>query len=466
MRVHILGICGTFMAGIALLARATGYTVSGCDTNVYPPMSKQLEDAGITLWEGYEPEQLEKFRPDIVIVGNVMSRGRPLIENLLNCNLAYTSGPAWLADYVLRNRHVLAVAGTHGKTTTSSLLTWILEAAGLEPGFLIGGIPKDFGYSARLGKTPFFVLEADEYDTAFFDKRSKFIHYRPRTLILNNLEFDHADIFPNLAAIQCQFHNLLRTIPGNGMIIANGQDDNLAEVLAVGCWTPIEFFGTGDWNVRANTSDGSSFNIFYKGVNQGCVEWTQLGLHNVKNALAAVAAANHVGIPASVSISALSRFSGVKRRLEEYGAINGVVVYDDFAHHHTAISMTLSGLRAHIGSQQRIIAVLEMRSNTMKLGLLKNSLAPALAEADTVVLYKAPDLCLDLNIVSEELGSRGLICNSLDETLATVQMQAKPGTHILIMSNGSFGGVHERLLSALQEAYTYSGQTKHADVSS
>jgi UDP-N-acetylmuramate: L-alanyl-gamma-D-glutamyl-meso-diaminopimelate ligase len=438
------------MAGIALLARATGCTVSGCDTNIYPPMSNQLDDAGITLWEGYEPEQLEKFRPDMVIVGNVMSRGQPLIENLLDCNLIYTSGPEWLADYVLRNRHVLAVAGTHGKTTTSSLLTWILEDAGLEPGFLIGGIPKDFGYSARLGTTPFFVLEADEYDTAFFDKRSKFIHYRPRTLILNNLEFDHADIFPNLAAIQYQFHNLIRTVPGNGMIIVNGQDDNLAEVLSVGCWTPVELFGTGgDWDVRANTSDGSSFNIYYKGINQGCVEWTQLGLHNVKNALAAVAAANHIGVPTSVAMSALSSFRGVKRRLEKYGPINGVVVYDDFAHHHTAISMTLSGLRAHIGSQQQIIAVLEMRSNTMKLGLLKNSLAPALAEADTVVLYKAPDLCLDLNTVSEELGSRGLICDSLDETLAAIQIHAKLGTHVLIMSNGSFGGLHERLLSAL-----------------
>lgn len=380
MHIHILGVCGTFMAGVALLARAAGHRVSGCDAGVYPPMSTQLAEAGIALREGYAPEQLAEFQPDMVVVGNVMSRGRPIVEALLNSRRPYVSGPAWLAEHVLRDRQVLAVAGTHGKTTTSSLLAWILESAGLEPGFLIGGIPANFGVSARLGTAPCFVVEADEYDTAFFDKRSKFVHYRPHTLILNNLEFDHADIFPDLAAIQRQFHHLLRTVPGNGRIIANGQDANLDEVLAMGCWTPVEQFGSGDWEAQEIAPDGGSFTVVERGEVRGQAEWTQLGRHNVHNALAAVAAARHIGVPVAAALAALRDFQGVKRRLELRGSVDGITVYDDFAHHPTAIATTLAGLRARVGSQP-IIAVLEPRSNTMKLGVFKDSLAPALAVA-------------------------------------------------------------------------------------
>ena len=449
MHIHILGICGTFMAGVALLARAAGHTVSGCDVGVYPPMSTQLAEAGIALREGYEPAQLDEFRPDMVVVGNVMSRGRPIIEEMLNRDLRYSSGPAWLADYMLRDRHVLAVAGTHGKTSTSSLLAWILEHAGLEPGFLIGGIPANFGRSARLGRPLFFVVEADEYDTAFFDKRSKFVHYRPRTLILNNLEFDHADIFPDLAAIQRQFHHLLRTVPGSGLIVANGQDPNLAEVLAMGCWTPVERFGIGDWEARDMAPDGSAFTVDYWGERQGRVEWTQLGIHSVHNALAAIAAARHVGVPAATAIEALATFQGVKRRLEVRGSVGGVTVYDDFAHHPTAIASTLAGLRARVGAQP-IIAVLEPRSNTMKQGVFKDNLAPALAAADAVVVYQAPDLGWDLSAVVAALGPRGQVCHNLDDTLTAIQSQVQPGTQVVIMSNGGFGGIHERLLAALR----------------
>ena len=451
MHIHILGICGTFMAGVALLARAAGHTVSGCDAGVYPPMSTQLAEAGIILREGYAPEQLAEFQPDTVVVGNVMSRGRTIIEALLNGPLPYTSGPAWLAEHVLRDRHVLAVAGTHGKTTTSSLLAWILDYAGLEPGFLIGGIPANFGQSARLGAAPLFVVEADEYDTAFFDKRSKFVHYRPRTLILNNLEFDHADIFPDLAAIQRQFHHLLRTVPGSGRVIVHGQDAHLAEVLAMGCWTPVERFGVGDWEARDVNPDGSAFTVAYQGEPQGRAEWTQLGMHNVYNALAVLAAARQAGVPVTRALDALRDFRGVKRRLEARGAVNGVAVYDDFAHHPTAIATTLAGLRARVGAQP-IIAVLEPRSNTMKLGVFKDSLAPALALADAVVLYQAPDLGWDLGAVAAALGARGQVCHSLDATLAAIQAQAQPGTQVLIMSNGGFGGIHERLLQNLRAA--------------
>ncbi len=449
MHIHILGICGTFMAGVALLARAAGHTVSGCDAGVYPPMSTQLAEAGIALREGYDPEQLAEFQPDMIVVGNVMSRGRPIVEELLNRDWPYASGPAWLADHVLRGRQVLAVAGTHGKTTTSSLLAWILEYAGLEPGFLIGGIPANFGQSARLGAVPFFVVEADEYDTAFFDKRSKFVHYRPRTLILNNLEFDHADIFPDLAAIQRQFHHLLRTVPGCGRIIANGQDANLAEVLAMGCWTPVERFGTGDWEAREMAPDGGAFEVYFQGERQGRGTWTQLGLHSVHNALAAIAAARQAGVSAATAIAALQDFQGVKRRLEVRGAVNGVTVYDDFAHHPTAIATTLAGLRARVGAQP-IIAVLEPRSNTMKMGVFKDSLAPALADADAVVLYQAPDLGWNLDTIAASLGSRGQVCHTLDETLSAIQAQVQPGTEVLIMSNGGFGGIHERLLGNLR----------------
>ncbi|MCB1824255.1 MAG: UDP-N-acetylmuramate:L-alanyl-gamma-D-glutamyl-meso-diaminopimelate ligase [Candidatus Competibacteraceae bacterium] len=449
MHIHILGICGTFMAGVALLARAAGHTVSGCDAGVYPPMSTQLAEAGITLREGYDPDQLAEFRPDMVVVGNVMSRGRPIVEELLNRDLPYTSGPAWLADHVLRGHHVLAVAGTHGKTSTSSLLAWILEYAGLEPGFLIGGIPSNFGVSARLGRAPLFVVEADEYDTAFFDKRSKFVHYRPRTLILNNLEFDHADIFPDLAAIQRQFHHLLRIVPGSGLVVANGQDTNLAEVLAMGCWTPVERFGAGDWEARDIAPDGGAFEVYHQGSPQGRAEWPQLGLHNVHNALAALAAARHAGVPMATALAALADFQGVKRRLETRGVVNGVTVHDDFAHHPTAIATTLAGLRARVGDQP-IVAVLEPRSNTMKLGVFKDSLAPALALADTVVLYQAPDLGWDLDAIAAALGSRGHVCHTLDDTLAAIHARTQPGTQVLIMSNGGFGGIHERLLRTLR----------------
>jgi len=452
MHIHILGVCGTFMAGVALLARAAGHTVSGCDAGVYPPMSTQLAEAGIALREGYDPEQLTEFQPDMVVVGNVMSRGRPIVEELLNRDLPYASGPAWLSEHVLRGRHVLAVAGTHGKTTTSSLLAWILEYAGREPGFLIGGIPASFGQSARLGAAPFFVVEADEYDTAFFDKRSKFVHYRPRTLILNNLEFDHADIFPDLAAIQRQFHHLLRTVPGSGLIVANGQDANLAEVLAMGCWTPVERFGAGDWEAQEIAPDGSAFDIYCHGERQGRVAWGQSGMHSVHNALAAIAAARHAGVPVAAAIEALHDFQGVKRRLEVRGAVNGVTVYDDFAHHPTAIATTLAGLRARIGALP-IVAVLEPRSNTMKMGVFKDSLAPALHEADHVVLYQAPDLGWNLDTVAAALDSRGQVCHTLDETLAAIQAQAKSGTQVLIMSNGGFGGIHERLLEALRATH-------------
>ncbi|MCB1777799.1 MAG: UDP-N-acetylmuramate:L-alanyl-gamma-D-glutamyl-meso-diaminopimelate ligase, partial [Candidatus Competibacteraceae bacterium] len=388
-------------------------------------------------------------KPDTVVVGNVMSRGHPIIEELLDQGWPYTSGPAWLAEHVLQDRRVLAVAGTHGKTTTSSLLAWILEYAGLEPGFLIGGIPANFGVSARLGQAPFFVVEADEYDTAFFDKRSKFVHYRPRTLILNNLEFDHADIFPDLAAIQRQFHHLLRTVPGAGQVIANGQDAHLAEVLAMGCWTPVQRFGTGEWSAREVVPDGSIFEVMLGGKLQGRVAWTQLGMHSIHNGLAAIAAASHAGVSPATAIEALHDFQGVKRRLEVRGAVQGVTVYDDFAHHPTAIAATLAGLRARVGTQP-ILAVLEPRSNTMKLGVFKDSLAPALADANAVVLYQAPELGWNLAEVEAALGSRGQVSHSLDETLAAIQKRVKPGTHILIMSNGGFGGIHERLLQALQ----------------
>ncbi len=448
MHIHILGICGTFMAGVALLARAAGHTVSGCDAGVYPPMSTQLAEAGIALREGFAPEQLAEVQPDMVVVGNVMSRGRPIIEELLNRDLPYTSGPTWLAEHVLRDRHVLAVAGTHGKTSTSSLLAWILQHAGLEPGFLIGGIPANFGQSAQLGHGRCFVVEADEYDTAFFDKRSKFVHYRPRTLVLNNLEFDHADIFPDLAAIQRQFHHLLRSVPGAGLIVANGHDAQLAAVLDMGCWTPVQRFGTGDWEARAISADGSAFDVYYQNARQGRAEWAQLGLHNVHNALAALAAAQHVGVPVTTAITALASFQGVKRRLEVRGMARDVTVYDDFAHHPTAIATTLAGLRARVGAQP-IIAVLEPRSNTMKLGVFKDSLAPALALADGVVLYQAPDLGWDLGAVAATLGARAQVCHSLDDTLSAIQAQAAPGTQVLIMSNGGFGGIHERLLQAL-----------------
>ena len=456
MHIHILGICGTFMGGIALLARAAGHQVSGSDANVYPPMSTQLEQAGIALLEGYKAEHLDPA-PDMVVIGNAMSRGNPAVEYVLNHGLPYVSGPQWLAEHVLNGRWVLAVAGTHGKTSTSSLLAWILEYAGLNPGFLIGGVPTNFGLSARLsgsgGDAPFFVVEADEYDTAFFDKRSKFVHYRPRTVILNNLEFDHADIFADVAAIQRQFHHLLRTIPGQGLIVSNANDGYLAEVLDMGCWTPVETVSAGDfpaqWQAHRQSPDGSCFDVIFEGDVQGTVNWTQLGDHSVHNALAAIAAARHAGVPVAQSIAALGEFKGVKRRMEVRGQARGATVYDDFAHHPTAIQTTLAGLRGKVGDA-RILAILEPRSNTMRLGVHRDSLAPALALADRAWLFEPADLGWDLGEVARAARPRTDVIASIDELVAAVAAEVQPGDHVIIMSNGGFGGFHGKLLAALQ----------------
>jgi len=454
MHVHILGICGTFMGGIAAIARAAGHRVTGSDRNVYPPMSTQLAALGIDVTEGFDAAQLDP-RPDIVVVGNVMSRGVPVLEALLDRGIPYASGPEWLAREVLQDRWVLAVAGTHGKTTTSSLLAHILDHAGLAPGFLIGGVPGNFDVSARLGAAPFFVIEADEYDTAFFDKRAKFVHYRPRTVILNNLEYDHADIYPDLDSIKRQFHHLVRTVPGSGRIVCNAADANLASVLAQGCWTPREGFaregGPGaDWSARVEPgSDFGRFEVLLDGVPQGAVQWTQLGGHNVDNALAAIAAARHAGVPVARAIEALGQFRGVRRRMELSGEAAGVRVYDDFAHHPTAIATTIDGLRRRIGPA-RLIAVLEPRSNTMKLGVHRDTLAPSLAGADDVFVYAPPDLGWDATSITQPLGSRARLVGNLDALLRDLDATARSGDHVLIMSNGGFGGLHRRLLDALR----------------
>ncbi len=451
MHIHILGICGTFMGSLALLAKARGFTVSGCDANVYPPMSTQLEQAGITLMQGYRPEHLDP-RPDLVVVGNAMSRGNPCVEYVLEQGLDYCSGPQWLADHLLKDRWVLAVAGTHGKTTTSSMLAWILEYAAMAPGFLIGGVPGNFGVSARLGDTPFFVVEADEYDTAFFDKRSKFVHYRPRTLILNNLEFDHADIFPDLAAIERQFHHVVRTVPGNGKIIVQAGDAALSRVLEQGCWTPTVSFGAegeADWQVRLQTSDGSRFSVRLAGEEVAEVNWSQTGMHSVMNGLAAMAAARHVGVVPSLAAEALSAFAGVKRRMELVGSAAGVTLYDDFAHHPTAIETTLAGLRAKVGTE-KITAVIEPRSNTMRMGVHRERLAAATAAADEVIWYQPPELDWDLDAVVAHSPVPAQIIRSIEAVISTVVNQRSAPEHVVIMSNGGFGGIHERLLLALQ----------------
>ena len=450
MHVHILGICGTFMGGIAALGQARGDRVTGADQNVYPPMSTQLEALGIRLVQGWDPAQLEP-RPDLVVIGNALSRGNPVIEAVLDQGLPYCSGPEWLARYVLHERFVLAVAGTHGKTTTASLLAYLLDAAGLAPGFLIGGIPADFGVSARLGAGEQFVVEADEYDTAFFDKRAKFVHYRPRIAILNNLEYDHADIYPDLASIRTQFHHLVRTVPGSGRLIVRADDAELEATLAMGAWTPIERFGRGaraPWRVEATRPDWSEFSVFEQGKQVGHAHSPLLGPHNAENALAACLAARHAGVPLERSLPALARFQGVKRRLELRGTVRGVHVYDDFAHHPTAIANTLAGLRARVG-RERILAVLEPRSNTMKLGIHKDTLAPSLAAADRVYLYRPANLGWDLSGVAAALGPRATVASELDELTRLLNAEARAPDHILIMSNGGFGGLHERLLSAL-----------------
>jgi UDP-N-acetylmuramate: L-alanyl-gamma-D-glutamyl-meso-diaminopimelate ligase len=452
MQLHILGICGTFMGGIALLARERGVQVSGSDANVYPPMSTQLLAQGIGLNEGYEPAHL-KPAPDCVVIGNALSRGNPAVEQVLNEGLTYTSGPQWLAEHVLQDRWVLAIAGTHGKTSTASMLAWILEYAGLHPGFLIGGVPANFEISARLGKGPFFVVEADEYDTAFFDKRSKFVHYRPRTLVLNNLEFDHADIFSGLAAIQRQFHHLVRTVPGNGLIIENGDDVNLSEVLSMGCWTPRETFSVGGsgatWQANRQVADGSRFEVLLEGQVTGRVHWDQLGNHSVYNALSAIAAARHAGVPVLQAIEALGKFKGVKRRMEVRGKVNGITVYDDFAHHPTAIASTLQGLCNRVG-EARILLVLEPRSNTMRLGVHRDSLAASMQGADRIWLHDPDDLDWSLDAVAHETAVPARVTDSVQAIVDEVVNEARPGDHILVMSNGGFGGIHDRLINALQ----------------
>jgi UDP-N-acetylmuramate: L-alanyl-gamma-D-glutamyl-meso-diaminopimelate ligase len=452
--IHILGICGTFMGGIALLARELGYRVTGSDANVYPPMSTQLRAAGIDLMEGYSPQHLQE-RPDCVVVGNAMTRGNPLVEHMLNAGLPYTSGPQWLAEHLLRDKWVLAVSGTHGKTTTSSLLAWILEYAGMAPGFLIGGVPGNFGLSARSGESDFFVVEADEYDTAFFDKRSKFVHYRPRTLAINNLEFDHADIFDDLAAIQRQFHHLVRCVPGEGLIVHRHGVPAIQETLAMGCWTASTSFGIGpdcgaDWRAELLEPDGSSFRLHRAGEPGIDINWTHCGQHNVENALTAMTAARHVGVTPEVSARALAEFAGVKRRLELLGTVREVTVYDDFAHHPTAIATTLQGLRARAGGG-RLIALVEPRSNTMRMGEHRQELAAATADADRVYWFQPQDMDWSLDAVIAQSPVPAVLARDIDELVRQVAGDVGAGDQVVIMSNGGFGGIHQKLLARLGE---------------
>ncbi len=460
MHIHILGICGTFMGGLAVLAREAGHRVTGCDANVYPPMSTQLRAQGIDLIEGFDPQQID-LQPDLYVVGNVVSRGNPLMEAIMDRGLPYVSGPQWIGEHILRDRWVLAVAGTHGKTTTSSMLAWILEAAGYHPGFLIGGVPMNFGISARIGGdsdsggAAFFVIEADEYDTAFFDKRSKFVHYRPRTAILNNLEYDHADIFPDLGAIETQFHHLVRTVPGVGRLVVNGREPALQRVIERGCWSEVEHFdaaaGGSGWGMVEH--DDGSFDVLFNGESVGTVRWSLTGTHNRWNAVAAIAAARHVGVTPPQAIASLASFENVKRRMETRGVANGVTVIDDFAHHPTAIATTVGGLRRKVGAS-RILAVLEPRSNTMKLGTMKDALPGSLAEADLVFGYGAKGngkdaLGWDLGAALSPLGGKARAFDDLALLVQAVAAAAQPGDSVLVMSNGGFGGVHQKLLDAL-----------------
>jgi len=453
MHIHILGICGTFMGGLAALAREAGHRVTGCDANVYPPMSDQLRALGIELIEGFGADQLS-LSPDLFVIGNVVSRGNPLMEAILNAGHPYTSGPQWLAEHVLQGRHVLAVAGTHGKTTTTSMLAWVLEHAGLQPGFLVGGVPQNFGISARLGKPDApFVIEADEYDTAFFDKRSKFVHYRPRTAILNNLEYDHADIFPDLAAIETQFHHLVRTVPGEGRLVVNAREDALQRVLARGCWSEVQRFGSRkeeSGTLRAR-GEPHSFDVLRGAMKIAQVRWSLLGEHNQLNALATLAAAEHVGVAPEATAAALAEFQNVRRRLELRGEAGGVKVYDDFAHHPTAIRTTINGLRRKIGDDARILAAFEPRSNTMKLGTMKAQLPWSLEEADLSFCHSG-GLGWDAKDTLAPMGAQAQVWDTVPALVAAVVKVAKPGDHVLCMSNGSFGGVHELLLAALAQA--------------
>ena len=450
MHIHILGICGTFMGGVAILAKSLGYKVTGSDTNVYPPMSTQLEEQGIELIQGFDPKQLD-CKPDLVVIGNAMSRGNECVEAVLDLQIPYISGPQWLLEHVLKDRWVLAVAGTHGKTSTSSMLAWILEYAHMEPGFLIGGVPENFGLSARLGKTPFFVIEADEYDSAFFDKRSKFVHYHPRTLVLNNLEFDHADIFDDLEAIKKQFHHLVRTVPSTGRIILPNHDQALMSVKHMGCWSEVEYLDNslgGNWSTVKVKQDGTLFEVYLDNQKQGQVNWSLMGDHNVANALGSIAAARHVGVTPEVAIEALAEFKSIKRRMEIKGKVNNITVYDDFAHHPTAIKTTLAGLRAKVGNE-RIIAVLEPRSNTMKLGIHKEAIVNALNEADHVYCFESADINWSMQEMFTEQGKKVDISNCIDELCNKLVKEAKATDHILIMSNGGFGGIHQKLIEKL-----------------
>ena len=446
--LHILGICGTFMGGIAAIAKAAGWRVTGCDASVYPPMSEQLRSLGVELIEGYGADQIT-LAPDVWVVGNVVTRGNPLMEAILDSGGRYVSGPQWLAEEILRGKLVLSVAGTHGKTTTSAILAWILERAGRAPGFLIGGVPENFGVSARLTGADAFVIEADEYDTAFFDKRSKFVHYRARVAVLNNLEFDHADIFASLADIERQFHHMVRTLPASGRLVVNGTDASLKRVLAAGCWTPVETFGVaGGWEA-ANADPDGAFDVLWQGRVLGRVRWDLVGEHNRMNALAALAAARHAGVAPEEGIAALAEFEGVRRRMELRGNVRDVAVYDDFAHHPTAIRATVDALRSRVGAA-RILAVLEPRSNTMKLGVLKDELPASVAQADRIFVYSA-GLGWDAGAVFAPLGDRACCLDEIEPLARAIASEARAGDHVLIMSNGGFGGLHERLLALLRE---------------
>ena len=450
MHIHILGICGTFMGGVAVLARQLGHKVTGSDANVYPPMSTMLESQGIEIIEGYDVSQFDS-RPDLVVIGNALSRGNSCVEYVLNSNLRYLSGPQWLQEFLLQERWVIAVSGTHGKTTTSSMVTWVLEHCGYQPGFLVGGVLGNFGISARLGESMFFVVEADEYDSAFFDKRSKFVHYHPRTLVINNLEFDHADIFDDLEAIKRQFHHLVRTVPGNGRILSPSNEVAISDVLSRGCWSETEFFGDDQqWSAEKITADGSKFNILFKNEIVGTVAWDLIGEHNINNAVMAVAAARHVGVVPDLACEALSRFINTKRRLEFKGEVNGISVFDDFAHHPTAIELTLDGLRNKVGSN-RIHAVLEPRSATMKLGVHKQSLAASLKQADSVTLYQPDNIPWSVKEITDQCEQPSFVSDQIEALVDHLCTIAQPGDTILVMSNGAFGAIHDKLLEALQK---------------
>lgn len=447
--IHILGICGTFMGGVAMIARELGYHVTGSDTNVYPPMSTFLENHGIEIIPNYDVAQLQPA-PDLVMIGNAMSRGNPCVEYVLDNQLNYTSGPQWLHDNLLKDRWVLAVSGTHGKTTTTGMLAWILEKNGIDAGFLIGGVAGNFGISARAGSSKFFVIEADEYDSAFFDKRSKFVHYTPRTLIINNIEFDHADIFDDLKAIQRQFHHLVRTMPQSGCILSAVSDQNVQDTLKMGAYSQLQFIGEGkEWFAKPLVTDCSAFEVYHFGEKAGVVQWQIIGAHNMHNALMAIAASHHAGVSVAGACEALGSFINANRRLEVKGEVRGVTVYDDFAHHPTAIEATIGALRSKVGKDARILAVLEPRSNTMKMGVHKEEIAPSLKDADAVFVYQPETIPWQVSVITDALTQPAKWSANLDELVDAVTREAKSGDHILVMSNGAFGGIHAKLLEKL-----------------